>query len=72
MKITYGTVKSFLLLVRLSAYMKNMLLLTCLSQTKADEPRKELAASWTIDVQLQADLSTILFVTASRSVLGSI
>jgi len=51
--------------------MKNVLLLACLLQTKVDEPRKESATSWTIDVQFQADLTTILIVTASRWVLGS-
>jgi hypothetical protein len=65
------TVKSFLLPIRFSAYMKNVLLLACVTQTKVDEPRKELAARWTIDVQFQADLRTILFVTASRWFLGS-
>jgi len=67
----YCTVKSFLLAIRFSAYMKNVLLLACLLQTKVDEPRKESATSWTIDVQFQADLTTILIVTASRWVLGS-
>jgi hypothetical protein len=49
----------FLLPIRFSAYMKNLLPLACISQTKVDEPRKEMATSWTIVVQFQADLRTV-------------